>query len=293
MRSLYITFLLFFSATLFSQEKILVSNIDEYKTAIKSAVPGTKIVLKNGIWRDIKLEAFGKGTKENPITLKTNIKKVSYGEAPSTYQKILKEHLIKKLKNYKTAKVEFINEPSKISIDHLGDTYSGYRVCLSINERIGDYYKGYRNHFFLINQEQVILHLFDSGLLTIPFEYCVSRDTTNEIYIDDIPDDNIDITIDKMDSVTISKKKEGRGNTYISCLFNEKEVTYVFNEQQEVFKKLDGLTEAIYSVKFNEAFIVATYLNDKLTINRVSGNATLLKDTSVPGTCKLTSKTKF
>ena len=226
-------------------------------------------------------------------TESTNIQKVSYGEAPSNYQKILKEHLIKKLKNYKTAKVEFINEPSKISIDHLGDTYSGYRVCLSINERIGDYYKGYRNHFFLINQEQVILHLFDSGLLTIPFEYCVSRDTTNEIYIDDIPDDNIYITIDKMDSVTISKKKEGRGNTYISCLFNEKEVTYVFNEQQEIFKKLDGLTEAIYSVKFNEAFIVATYSNDKLTINRVSGNATLLKDTSVPGTCKLTSKTKF
>jgi hypothetical protein len=106
----------------------------------------------------------------------TNSQKVSYGKAPSNYQKILKEHLIQKLKNYKTAKVEFINEPSKISIDHLGDTFSGYRVCLSINERIGDYYRGYRNHFFLINQEQVILHLFDSGLLTIPFEYCVSRD---------------------------------------------------------------------------------------------------------------------
>lgn len=223
----------------------------------------------------------------------TNAQKVSYGKAPNNYQKILKEHLIKKLKNYKSAKVEFINEPSKISIDHLGDTFSGYRVCLSINERRGDYYKGYRNHFFLINQEQVILHLYDSGLLTIPFEYCVSRDTKNEIYIDDIPDNNIDIAIDKMDSVTIRKKKEEKGNIYISCLFNEKEITYVFNEQQEVFKKLDGLTEAIYSVKFNEAFIVAIDSNKELTINRVSGEATLLNDTSITGICKLTNKTKF
>ncbi len=67
-------------------------------------------------------------------------------------------------------------------------------------KRVGDFYRGYRNHFFLINQEQVILHLFDSGLLTIPFEYCVSRDISNEIYIDDIPDGNIDLTIEKMDS---------------------------------------------------------------------------------------------
>ena len=114
-----------------------------------------------------------------------------------------------------------------------------------------------------------------------------------ETEITNIPDNNIDIAIDKMDSVTIRKKKEGRGNTFISCLFSEKEITYVFNEQQEVFKKIDGLTETTYSVKFNEAFIVATDSNDELTINRVSGSATLLNDTSIPGICKLTNKTKF
>ena len=73
-----------------------------------------------------------------------------FGPEPINYQKILKEYLISNLKNYKTAKVEFINAPSKISIDHLGDNYTGYRVCLSINERRGDYFIGYRNHFFLI-----------------------------------------------------------------------------------------------------------------------------------------------
>ena len=41
-----------------------------------------------------------------------NIQKVSYGKLPENYQKILKDYLVKNLKNYKTAKVEFINEPS-------------------------------------------------------------------------------------------------------------------------------------------------------------------------------------
>ena len=67
----------------------------------------------------------------------TNVK-VSYGGSPNdNYPKILKDYLKANLNNHKTAKVEFINEPSKLSINHLGDTYSGYRVCLSINEKEG------------------------------------------------------------------------------------------------------------------------------------------------------------
>ena len=109
-----------------------------------------------------------------------NLKKTNYGEAPKNYQKILKDYLIKNLNDHKTAKVEFVNEPAKISIDHLGDTYAGYRVCLSISEKRGEYYLNYKNHFFLINDSKVELHLFDSGLLTIPFKYCVARDKTRE-----------------------------------------------------------------------------------------------------------------
>ena len=40
----------------------------------------------------------------------TELVNVSYGETPENYQKILKNYLIKNLKDYKTAKVEFINE---------------------------------------------------------------------------------------------------------------------------------------------------------------------------------------
>ena len=43
-------------------------------------------------------------------------RQVSYGELPDNYQKILKDYLIKNLDNYKEAKVEFINEPEKLTI---------------------------------------------------------------------------------------------------------------------------------------------------------------------------------
>ncbi len=224
-----------------------------------------------------------------------NIQKVSYGNSPDNYQKILKDYLIKNLKNYKTAKVEFINEPAISTIEHLGDTYSGYRVCLSINEQRGDYYVGYRNHFFMINNNNVSLHLYDSGLLTIPFEYCVTRDTSREIFIDDIPEESKDITVEKMDKIKIAKRDQDIniiGNTYIICDFNEQQKTYVFNESKSTFKLIDKLDEIEFSVNFNDAFIVATRDNIELSINRVSGDAKLNNNLK-SGNCKLTDKRRF
>jgi hypothetical protein len=183
-----------------------------------------------------------------------------------------------------------------LSIDHLGDSYSGYRVCLSINEQRGDYYIGYRNHFFLINNNKVQLHLYDSGLLTIPFEYCVTRDTTRELFIDEIPEITDDITVEKMDDIKIVKKETYRdisGNIFIICNFNNKQSTYVFNETKKMFKLINKLDEIDYEVNFNEAFIVATLSNVELSINRVNGKATLLKDSINDGKCELTDKTKF
>ena len=226
----------------------------------------------------------------------SNTINVSYGTPPDNYQKVLKDYLINNLDNYKTAKVEFINEPAKSSIDHLGDTYSGFRVCLSINEQRGDYYIGYKNHFFMINNNNVSLHLFDSGLLTIPFEYCVTRDTTKEIFIDDIPEDKQDIMVDKMDDIKIVKKEESPillGNTYIVCKFDDNQQTYVFNEQKNTFKVVKKLEESNFSVNFNEVYIVATRPNAELSINRVTGNATFLSESMKQGQCELTDKTKF
>jgi hypothetical protein len=271
-----------------------------------------------------------------------SMQKVSFGDKPTDYQNILKNYLITNLKNYKTAKVEFINEPNKISISHLGDDYSGYRVCLSINEKKGEYYVGYRNHFFLIKNKQVDLHLYDSGLLTIPFEYCVSRNIDNEYFIDDIPDNIEAISVESMDKVEIASKENIRlkklqteleilkeenkklkkleenklesdkkniediaklessekfysseENIYISCNFNNKDITYIFNVGKETFKLIDKLDIVSYVVSFNEAYIVASKEALELTINRVTGKATLQDKKTEKGLCKLTSKIKF
>ena len=256
--------------------------------------------------------------------------KVSYGEEPSAYQNILKNYLIANLENYQIAKVEFINKPSKLSINHLGDNYSGYRVCLSINEKKGPYYKGYRNHFFLINNNKVDLHLYDSGLLTIPFEYCVSRDSSNEISVESM--DSIELTskdsnsykklkneLDKLKKENDDLKKldkdssesnqkdieslaktetskeayNNKDNIYISCIFDDKSTTYIFNAGTETFKLINKLDTISYIVSFNDAYIVATNENLELTINRVTGKASLENKTLEKGLCSLTNKRKF
>ncbi|PQJ79723.1 polysaccharide lyase 6 family protein [Polaribacter porphyrae] len=67
----FTTILIFFSCSLiYSQNVFKVSNIDEYNDVIKKAIPGTKIILKNGIWRDVEIKAFGVGKKDKPITIK-------------------------------------------------------------------------------------------------------------------------------------------------------------------------------------------------------------------------------
>ncbi len=62
---------LMFQTLMFSQKtNVSVANIKEYNAAIKAAIPGTTIILKNGMWKDVHLKAYGKGTKENPIVVK-------------------------------------------------------------------------------------------------------------------------------------------------------------------------------------------------------------------------------
>jgi len=51
-------------------QELLVSSILEYNKAIKTAKPGTTIVLQNGTWKDVELNAYGNGTEDNPIIVK-------------------------------------------------------------------------------------------------------------------------------------------------------------------------------------------------------------------------------
>lgn len=51
-------------------ESTYVKDAEELNLAIKQATPGTEIVLANGVWQDIQLRFYGKGTQEAPITLR-------------------------------------------------------------------------------------------------------------------------------------------------------------------------------------------------------------------------------
>lgn len=65
-----ITVLLLFSSFFATAQSITVSTIDEYNSAIKKVSTGGTIILKNGEWKDVTLNAFGNGTKQNPIIVK-------------------------------------------------------------------------------------------------------------------------------------------------------------------------------------------------------------------------------
>ncbi|MCH3883457.1 chondroitinase-B domain-containing protein [Tenacibaculum aquimarinum] len=68
--------IIFTSLLLFSCSKNLqtngnlVSDFTALEKAIKSAVAGDEIILKDGIWKDAPIKFYGKGTEENPITLR-------------------------------------------------------------------------------------------------------------------------------------------------------------------------------------------------------------------------------
>ncbi|WPR71310.1 chondroitinase-B domain-containing protein [Flavobacterium sp. NG2] len=53
-----------------NQKSILVKDIHELNKAINQVAPGHEIILANGIWSDVKINFYGLGTKEQPISLR-------------------------------------------------------------------------------------------------------------------------------------------------------------------------------------------------------------------------------
>ena len=56
--------------TSLSTPTVKVSTKEELQTAISEAQPGDEIVMKNGVWEDVRIRFIGEGTKENPIVLR-------------------------------------------------------------------------------------------------------------------------------------------------------------------------------------------------------------------------------
>lgn len=62
-------FFLFETIVISQTTEVTVQNITEFDIAIKKAIPGSKIILKNGIWENAHLKAQGIGTKNAPILI--------------------------------------------------------------------------------------------------------------------------------------------------------------------------------------------------------------------------------
>ena len=225
----------------------------------------------------------------------------SYGVYPENYQIILQNFLKTKYKDSSKVKVEFVSKPEKLAVSTMMDEVYGYRVCLSIYDENETKKKGYKNHFFLINNGKIITHLFDSGLLRIPFELCVSRTSTHK-YLDEINEIPEPTSIEKMDDPSIVKPREKieeyqkpKSNIFISCVIKESEYTYVFNEFNNIFYESIGIDQLHYeSVEFSDTHILATSGPKELLINRVSGTMYITNgEIKEKGACKLLDKTKF
>jgi len=225
----------------------------------------------------------------------------SYGEYPENYQKILKDFLQQTLINHESAKVEFINKPSKLSLSQMGSDYSGYRLCLSINSKNGkSIYTGYKTHLFIIKNSEVDLHLFDSGLLKIPFELCVDRKISDSIFLNEIPDQPEEIKIDEMDTIDLNQKSDSvllnNKNIYILCETPQTKRTFYFNESKNIFVESIGINEKeLEDVKFSTTHILGLNKSEEILINRVSGSliVTAVGKDPVSGQCELLDVKKF
>ena len=225
----------------------------------------------------------------------------SYGQYPENYQKILKDFLQQKLVNHESAKVEFVNKPKKLSISHMRSDYNGYRLCLSINSKNNkSLYTGFKTHLFIIKNSKVDLHLFDSGLLKIPFELCVDRATTKTRFLNEIPDQPEEIQIDEMDTIDLDKKSDlvplNNSNIYILCEISKKKRTFYFNERQNIFVESIGVNEEkLENVKFSTTHLLGSNKSEEILINRVSGSLiiTVTGEDPISGECQLLDAKKF
>ena len=57
-----------------NRQKGLIKTEAAFKKAVEAAKPGDKIILANGVWKDVELVFEGKGTAENPIVLTVEVK---------------------------------------------------------------------------------------------------------------------------------------------------------------------------------------------------------------------------
>ena len=92
---LFITALLIMSSCVKKtiKKSVFVTDITELNSAIEKIVPGSEIVLANGVWKDVEIDLYGLGTQKQPITLRAETPGNVFIEGVS-YLHLGGEHLI-------------------------------------------------------------------------------------------------------------------------------------------------------------------------------------------------------
>lgn len=213
------------------------------------------------------------------------VESVSFGKQPADYKKIVKTYLDKKRNGSPIGleNIDFLNEPNKYIYERFTQEQFGYRVCALIPNENMD---GIRSHFFLIKNGKVIKHAYDSGMISLSDKFCNTVMLASERKVKALP------------AVTpvAAKAVDEAGFKYISCQSKNNELLFAFNpERKELLQQNDGKQVAKFNIQtLSETFIVATTIDSRVSINRISGSMQYqTRGIESKAQCVLTSKQRI
>ncbi|MFT7228073.1 MAG: hypothetical protein ACI8PW_000655 [Methylophilaceae bacterium] len=213
------------------------------------------------------------------------VESVSFGKQPADYKKIVKTYLDKKRNGSSIGleNIDFLNEPNKYIYERFTQEEFGYRVCALIPNKNME---GIRSHFFLIKSGKVIKHAYDSGMISLSDKFCNTVMLASERKVKTLP------------AVTpvAAKAIDEASFKYISCQSKNNELLFAFNpERKELLQHNNGKQVAKFNIQtLSETFIVATTIDSRVSINRISGSMQYqTKRIESKAQCVLTNKQRF
>jgi hypothetical protein len=216
-----------------------------------------------------------------------------YGPFPKDYQVITKVYLQSQpgILPLDMSTAKFLNTPDKFTYSQIGrsDKY-GYRVCAMVTTVDG---RDTSSNFLLINNDKVITHLHDTGLIRLSDGFCnvemlMLGSTQTTMTAEVAPVVVASVPVAAVDT---------QGFKYLVCRANGEEIFFAFNaEKNQLLEQRDGrVVTTLVMEQLSDSFIIATAAEDtRVSINRVSGTMRY-RHTGVEseGKCELASRQQF
>jgi len=232
---------------------------------------------------------------------------VDYGPFPENYQELVKAYLQTQptISPLDLSTARFLNTPNEFIYTQLGraDKY-GYRVCVLVSTVDS---RDTRSNFLLINNDQVIKHLHDSGLIRLSDDFCdvqmLALDSKASGAVTEVVPAAVvvapDAAVVAPEVVVLAPVAtvDTHGFKYIVCSANGEERFFAFNaEKHQLLEERAGRVVITLALEqLSDTFIVATGNdNARIAINRISG--TMLYQhagSESEGSCELTSRQMF